>query len=213
MNTNFTDNFKDMPSEDEILRWLKKNLSNERYEHTLGVKDAAVFLAEKYEVDPKKAAIAGLLHDCAKCIPNEKLLDIINKKVKDIDQSELLNYKTFHAPVGQVLACEIFKITDSDILSAIRYHTLGRLNMTVFEKIIFLADKIEVNTRDKEYREKILNILDKFDKIKPGLGLDMALFECFSSTIKSLVDRRLAICPVTIDVYNWLLSIVKDYTK
>ena len=71
----------------------------------------------------------------------------------------------------------------------------------------------EANTRDKEYREKILNILDKFDKIKPGLGLDMALFECFSITIKSLVDRRLAICPATIDVYNWLLSIVKDYTK
>lgn len=213
MNTSFTDNFKDMPNEDEILKWLKENLSNERYEHTLGVKDAAIFLAQRYGANPKKAAIAGLLHDCAKCMSNEELLNIINEKVGDIDQSELLNYKTYHAPVGQVFACEIFKIKDADILSAIRYHTLGRVDMTVFEKIIFLADKIEANTRDKEYREKILNILDKFDKIKPGLGLDMALFECFSITIKSLVDRRLAICLATIDVYNWLLSIVKDYTK
>ena len=54
MNTSFTDNFKDMPNEDEILKWLKENLSNERYEHTLGVKDAAIFLAERYGVDPKK---------------------------------------------------------------------------------------------------------------------------------------------------------------
>ena len=68
----------------------------------MGVKDATIFLAQRYGADPKKAAIAGLLHDCAKCMSNEKLLNIINEKVGDIDQSELLNYKTYHAPVGQV---------------------------------------------------------------------------------------------------------------
>jgi len=209
MNTSFTGNI----NEDEILKWLKENLSNERYIHTLGVKDCAVELAERYGLDSKKAAIAGLLHDCAKCLSNEELLNIINEKVKDIDKNELLNYKTYHAPVGQVFADEIFKINDSEILSAIRYHTLGRLNMTMFEKIIFLADKIEANTRDKEYREKILKIMNEFDAIKQGAGLDMALFECFCSTIKSLVERRLAICPATIDVYNQLLEITKTYTK
>ncbi len=213
MNTIFTDNFKNTPDEIEILNWLKKNLNKERYQHTLGVKDACIFLAERYGLDSKKAALAGLLHDCAKCISNEKLVDIINEKVKNIDESELLNYKTYHAPAGEVFACEIFKINDAEILSAIRFHTLGRVNMTTFEKIVFLADKIEANTRDKEYREKMLGILDKFDNVKKGLGLDMALFECFCLTIKSLVDRRLAICPITINVYNWLLKTLKDYIK
>lgn len=213
MNTDFTDKFKNTPDEAEILKWLKENLNEERYEHSLGVKDAAVELARRYNFNPKKAAIAGLLHDCAKCLKNEDLREIINKKCKNIDEAELLNYKTYHAPVGEVFTKEIFKINDPEILSAIRFHTLGRVNMTGFEKIIFLADKIEARTRDKEYREKILGILDKYDAVKPGLGLDMALFECFCITIKSLVDRRLAICPATIDVYNWLLQAVKDYAN
>lgn len=213
MSTDFTDKFNITPDEDKILKWLKENLNEERYKHTLGVKDAAVELALRYNLDPKKAALAGLLHDCAKCLKNEDLREIIDNKCENIDAAELLNYKTYHAPVGEVFTKEIFKINDPEILSAIRFHTLGRVNMTTFEKIIFLADKIEAKTRDREYREKMLGILDKYDDIKKGLGLDMALFECFCLTIKSLVDRRLAICPATIDVYNWLLQTVKDYTN
>lgn len=213
MSTDFTDKFNITPDEDKILKWLKENLNEERYEHTLGVKDAAVELALRYNLDPKKAALAGLLHDCAKCLKNEDLREIIDNKCKNIDAAELLNYKTYHAPVGEVFTKEIFKINDPEILSAIRFHTLGRVNMTEFEKIIFLADKIEARTRDEKYREKMLGILNKYDAVKSGLGLDMALFECFCITIKSLVDRRLAICPATIDVYNWLLQTVKDYTN
>lgn len=213
MSTDFTDSFKNTPNEDEILKWLKENLNEERYLHTLGVKEAALELAGRYNLDLKKAALGGLLHDCAKCLSNENLRKIIDEKCKDVDDSELLNYKTYHAPVGVIFAKEIFKINDPEILSAIRFHTLGRVDMTTFEKIIFLADKIEAKTRDKEYREKILNILYKYDEIKNGLGLDMALFECFSGTIKSLVDRKLSICPATIDVYNSLLQKVKDYLK
>ncbi|HIS74822.1 TPA: hypothetical protein IAA86_07360, partial [Candidatus Galligastranaerophilus intestinavium] len=76
-----------------------------------------------------------------------------------------------------------------------------------FEKIIFLADKIEENTRDKKYSEEIWQILDKN---KGETGLDMALFRCFSETIKSLVNRELKICKTTIDVYNELLDKVKN---
>jgi len=213
MNTGFTDNFATTPSESEILKWLKANLTEERYNHTLGVKDAAIELAKRYGLNSEKAGLAGLLHDCAKCLKNEDLLDIINTKCQNIEKSELLNYKTYHAPVGETFARDIFKIDDPEILSAIRCHTLGKTDMTTFEKIIFLADKIEANTRPFEYRKKLWDILDEYDKIKTGLGLDMALYECFSSTIKSLVERHLAICPLTIDVYNKLLDDVKDYLK
>lgn len=201
MNTGFT------RDRQKILEWLKANLNEERFLHTLGVEECARELAARYALDPEAAGLAGLLHDCAKCLKNEELAEIIKTKIKDIDPDELLNYKTFHAPVGELFARENFGVKDDKILSSIRCHTLGKPNMTTFEKIIFLADKIEGKTRNKEYREKILKILDE----NPGEnGLNKALFVCFKETIKSLVDRELAICPSTIGVYNWLLGLVKD---
>ena len=78
--------------------------------------------------------------------------------------------------------------------------------MTTFEKIIFLADKIEKNTRDLSYRNEIIKILDDNEGEK---GLNLALLRCFIETVKSLAERRLYICKTTIDVYNWLLEITK----
>lgn len=145
---------------DEIEQILKRELSKERYLHTLGVRDCAVELAKRYNLDVKKAELAGLLHDCAKCKTNDELKEIINKFLDDVDKNELKNYKTLHAPVGAYYAKEKFNIEDNEILSAIRWHTLGRVNMTTFEKIIFLADKIEKNTRDLNYRNEIIKILN-----------------------------------------------------
>ena len=192
---------------DCIKKTLKESLSEERYNHTLGTADCALKLAKKYGLDEKKAYLAGLLHDCAKCKSNDELLKIIKQELKNIDEGELQNYKTLHAPVGEYFARTMYNIDDSEILNAIRYHTIGRVNMSLFEKIIFLADKIEENTRDKKYSEEIWQILDKN---KGETGLDIALFRCFSETIKSLVNRELKICKTTIDVYNELLDKVKN---
>lgn len=191
---------------DEIEQILKRELSKERYLHTLGVRDCAVELAKRYNLDIKKAELAGLLHDCAKCKTNDELKEIIDKFLDDVDKNELKNYKTLHAPVGAYYAKEKFNIEDNEILSAIRWHTLGRVNMTTFEKIIFLADKIEKNTRDLNYRNEIIKILDDNEGEK---GLNLALLRCFIETVKSLAERRLYICKTTIDVYNWLLEITK----
>lgn len=185
---------------DEIQNWLKENLYEERYIHSLGVMDAAVELAQMFEIDIEKAILTGLLHDAAKCFSNEKLLEIIHNHIPDVKDCELLNYKTLHAPVSAWLAKEQFGIEDKEILDAIRWHTLGRCGMNEFEKIIFLADKIEARTRDAEFRHQCLELL------KEENGLNKALFKCFEATIKSLIDRRLAICHITIDVYNELLE-------
>ncbi len=187
----------------KVLDWLKNNLTEERYEHSLGTAECAKELAEKFHEDSNKAYAAGLLHDCAKCFDNEKLLDIIHKNLK-VDPNELMNYKTLHAPVSAYCAHNDFGICDDEILSAIRWHTLGKQDMTTFEKIIFLADKIEPNTRDKEYREKILKILDEDN------GLDKAILTCYKETIKSLVKRNLKICPITIDIYNKFIDITNS---
>ncbi len=186
----------------EILKWLKENLNEERYLHTLGTAQCAKELAQKFNLDEEKAYLAGLLHDCAKCFSNEKLLEIIRRHLH-VEECEMLNYKTLHAPVSAYIAEKQFNITDKEILSAIRWHTLGRMDMSEFEKIIFLADKIEPNTRDKDYSNKIKNILNDEN------GIDKALLVCYKETIKSLVKRDLKICILTIEIYNKLQDILQ----
>lgn len=187
----------------EILSWLKNNLNDQRYLHTLGTAECAKELAKKFGLDSEKAYLAGLLHDCAKCFSNEKLLDIIHQHL-NVEECEMLNYKTLHAPVSAYIAEKEFQVNDKEILSAIRWHTLGKLDMTNFEKIVFLADKIEPNTRDKEYSNEIKALLDE-----PN-GINKALLKCYKETIKSLVKRDLKICIVTIDIYNKLQDLVQN---
>lgn len=186
--------------EKTILKWLEKNLSPNRLEHSIGCAECAIDLAKKFGQDEKKAYVAGLLHDCAKCFTEEELLDIIKTHIPDVDEHELSNSKTLHAPASAHIAKKEFGIENEEIISAIRWHTLGKVDMNDFEKIIFLADKIEAKTRNLEYREVILKILDEKD------GLNQALLVCYKETIKSLVKRDLKICQVTIDIYNCLQS-------
>ena len=101
---------------DEIRDWLKENLRSERYFHSIGTMNACVELAKMFGVDVEKAQVAGLLHDCAKCMSNEELLEMIKECIKDVKECELLNYKTLHAPVSAYLAKEQFGVTDEEIL-------------------------------------------------------------------------------------------------
>ena len=186
-------------SKETILVWLKQNLSEERYLHTLGVAETAVELARMFNLSEEKAYLAGLLHDCAKGFSNEKLLQIITDNLS-IDECEMINPKTYHAPVGAFVAEKEFCVTDEEILSAIRWHTIGKVEMSDFEKVIFIADKIENKTRPSSM----------INRIRPKLslenGLDEALLECYKITINSLTDRNLKICISTIEIYNELLS-------
>jgi predicted HD superfamily hydrolase involved in NAD metabolism len=180
---------------ESLLDWLKSNLSEKRYQHSLGTAECARNLAISYKLDEEKAYIAGLLHDCAKCFPNEKLLSIIERHI-EVDENEKMNYKTLHAPVSAYVAEKTFGVKDEEILSSIRWHTLGKVNMTEFEKIIFISYKIEERTRENWYAQPIRSLL------RESNGLDKAILQCYRQTIKSLVDRDLKICPLTIDIYN-----------
>lgn len=188
-------------SMEDLLAWLKSNLSEKRYIHSIGTAECAKDLAERFGQNPDKAYMAGLLHDCAKCFPNEKLMEIIENNLH-VEKVELMNYKTLHAPVSAFIAKNDFGVEDDEILSAIRWHTLGKIDMTDFEKIIFLADKVEPKTRDKEYLDEVREYLNEED------GLNKAMLKCYKETIKSLVKRDLKICPVTIDIYNNLEDVV-----
>ena len=186
-------------NKNEIITWLKENLNEERFEHSLGVAEKAKELAIKFGLDKEKAELAGLVHDCAKCLSKEELIEIMDKYCS-VESCERINPKTFHAPAGAYVAKKEFNIDDEEILSAIRWHTIGHNNMTDFEKVIFVADKIEERTRPKEMIDFISPCLEE-DK-----GLNKALLACYKLTIKSLVDRNLKICINTIDLYNELLD-------
>lgn len=178
----------------KIVSWLKEHLSENRFMHSVGCSNCAKDLAQKFGLDEKKACLAGLLHDCAKCLDKEMMLEFA--KEMDLGEEELSNFKVLHAPVSAYVAKKEFGIIDGEILSAIRWHTLGKVGMSDFDKIIFLADKIEPVTRNLEYREEILKILDEEN------GLNKALLVCYKETIKSLCRRDLKICKTTIDIYN-----------
>jgi len=185
---------------DYIKKWLEANLNTERYEHSLGTAECAEELAARFGLDKEKAYFTGLIHDCAKCLPKDEMHKILNQI--ELVCGELENPKTHHAPAGVIIAKKEFGIEDEEILSAIRWHTIGKLNMSDFEKIIFLADKIE-KTRPAEYAEPVRETL------KSG-GIDCALLICYKNTIKSLVDRNLTICTATVDIYNELLTNQKN---
>lgn len=181
---------------EKILEWLKENLTTERYNHSVGTAQFAKNLAKELNIDENKAYIAGLLHDCAKCFPDEKMLEILDK-CEGISVDERSSYKTWHAPVSCYVAKNTFKIKDKEILSAIRWHTIGKKDMTDFEKIIFLADKAELCTREEEHAQPIREAI-KND------GLNKAMLVCYKQTIKSLIDRDFLISIATIDIYNYL---------
>ena len=192
---NYTENNK------KAISWLKGNLDEERLLHSLGCAQEAAALAERFGLDSRKAYIAGLLHDCAKCLSKENLQEIGARL--ELEQDEFENTKVLHAPVSAYLAKEEFGIEDDEILSAIRWHTLGKKDMTSFEKVIFLADKIEPNTRDLDYRDRIMMLLHDENGEN---GLNRALLVCFKETIKSLLARNLKICNSTVEIYNSMLN-------
>lgn len=197
MKTNYIEK-----NEKFILTWLKDNLDEQRIMHSLGTAQCAKELAKKFDLDEQKAYLAGLLHDCAKCFHKEDMIKIARDL--NLEDSEFVNFKVLHAPVSAYIAKKELGIEDEEILSAIRWHTLGKMCMSTFEKIIFLADKIEHNTRDAEFRDKILMFMQSEKDLEEGLN--KALLICYKETIKSLIRRDLKICQTTIDIYNSMLG-------
>lgn len=132
----------------KLRKKVKDVMTKSRYEHTLGVEFTAASLAMRYEIDIDKAEIAGLLHDCAKCIDDEDKLDECKKYKIELTDVEKRNPFLIHSKLGAVYANKLYGIDDEEIISAIRFHTTGKPDMTMLEKIIFIADYIEPG-RDK----------------------------------------------------------------
>ncbi len=160
---------------------LKKHLDEERYVHTLGVMYTAAALAMAHGCDLEKAQTAGLLHDCAKCIPNEKKLKLCEKKNIPVSEIEEKAPFLLHSKLGVYIARKKYEVEDKEILSAIRWHTTGRPEMTQLDKIIYLADYIEPG------RDKAPN-LDKVRRLAFE-DLDACMYEVLKDTLDYLGEQ------------------------
>lgn len=127
----------------EINKKLRKSLDGKRYAHSIGVAETAAEMAERFGADTDKAYLAGLLHDCAKCISYDESLLLAKKYNCELDDVTLKCPGIVHAPVGAVVARYEYDTEDCEILDAICYHTAAREKMTLLDKIIYVADMAE----------------------------------------------------------------------
>lgn len=119
----------------KIRKAMEKSLDPKRFEHTLGVAYTAAAMAMYYDIPIQNAQIAGYLHDCAKCMTDERRLSICEKHNISMNEIERRNPFLLHAKVGSFLAMEEFHVKDTDIINAILNHTTGRPGMSTLEKI------------------------------------------------------------------------------
>ena len=128
---------------EKLDKAMRKAMDDKRYRHTVGVRYTACALAMAFGDDIIKAQAAGLLHDCAKQIPDDEKLKLCRKYKVEVPPFEKAHPFLIHARLGAVLAKEKYGVTDPALLSAIRWHTTGRPGMTRLEQIIFISDYIE----------------------------------------------------------------------
>ena len=184
----------------KIKKYLKKHLTKERYHHTVGVAYTAMSMAMKYNPQPDnnefiiKAEIAGLLHDCAKCMDNDKKIRICNKNQISYSKIEAENPYLLHGKVGAYIARKEFDILDEDILNAITWHTTGRPDMSLLEKIIFVADYIEPSRRPIPE----LNLIRQL----AFTDIDQAVIKILENTLKYLNEKGNPIDDMTQKTYD-----------
>lgn len=179
----------------EIRKRLKKELDKGRYEHTKGVMYTAgcLAMAHRYSID--KAMLAGLLHDCAKCIPDNEKIALCEKNGILIHSVEYESPYLLHAKLGSFLAETVYGITDPDILHAIKVHTTGEPDMSILDKIIYIADYIEPG------RNKAPNLPHVRELAFCDLNACMA--EILRDTLKYCSSRGGSIDPTTKMAYDF----------
>jgi len=184
-----------------IQEQLKTALDEPRYEHTLGVMYTAGCMAMAHGYDIEQAMLAGLLHDCAKCMSHEARLELCQLYGVEVTQSELDNKALLHAKAGAIVAKQQYHIENEGILHAIKVHTTGEPDMNTLDKIIYIADYIEPG-RDKAPNLTIVRELAYKD-------LDACMAQILYDTLQYLQSRGGLIDLTTEQTYEFY----KEYRK
>ena len=149
----------------ELKEIVKSKMSLKRFTHTLGVVEMSEKLAKIYNADIEKCKVAALLHDICKEMDMEYIKNICkNNFMNELSEEDLENNEILHGFAGAYYVKNELGVNDKEILNAIKYHTIGAKNMTLVEKIVYIADAIEYGRNYPsvvEIREETFKNLDK----------------------------------------------------
>ncbi len=187
---------------EKIDRKIRKELDEERYRHTISVSYTASALAMCYETDLYSARLAGLLHDCAKCIPNDKKIRLCERYKIPVTETEKKAPQLLHAKLGAYLAKVRYGVTDPAVIGAIRWHTTGKPDMTTLEKIIYMADYIEPHRNKAPSLETVRFVAFR--------DLDLAVYLTLDDTLRYLdKGSGQAVDETTVRAYEFYKTLVE----
>ncbi|MGN1146822.1 MAG: bis(5'-nucleosyl)-tetraphosphatase (symmetrical) YqeK [Lachnospiraceae bacterium] len=186
----------------KIRKAMEKVQDEKRYEHTLRVAYTATALAMRYGASIENAELAGLLHDCAKCMDDEKRIAICEKHHIMITEIERRNPFLLHAKVGSFLAMNTYHVHDGEVINAILNHTTGRPGMSLLEKIIFVADYIEPGRKQAPNLAEIRRMA--------FIDLDKAMLQILEDTLDYLQSTAGEIDPMTERTYEYYREAYKE---
>lgn len=181
----------------EIENDVKSVLSEYRFTHSLGVAKKAVELAKIYGVQEETAKKVGIAHDIAKEMTDEEMLEYVKNNNIEIDEIENVKPSLLHGKIGADIAAKKYGFTE-DMVNAIKWHTTGRENMSMLEKIIYVADKTEENRKGTRFN------LEKSRELSTQ-NIDETLIFLMNEFITYNVKNEWLIHPETIKARNDLL--------
>lgn len=179
----------------ELREQLKLKLNPMRYEHSLSVSFTCIGLAMRYGYDLNQAELAGLLHDCAKPYDNQSIISKCREQHIELTDDELKAPAVLHAKFGVWVAEHKYRITDTEILNAIRWHTTGKAAMSLLEKITFVADYIEPRRCQADGLSKIRKLA--------YLDLDETMYQILKGTLVYLESKECYIDSLTKIAYEY----------
>ena len=159
----------------------------------------AASLAMAHQVNMEQAMYAGLLHDCAKCISNEKKLKLCSKYQIAVSEAEKRSPFLLHAKLGAFFAKKRYHVTDPEVLHAIQVHTTGEPHMNTLDKLIYIADYIEPNRRKAPNLQKVRRMAFQ--------DLDVTMLQILSDTLAYLKEKGGELDPLTWKTYEYFRSI------
>ena len=178
---------------------LKEKLSPQRYEHTISVSFICTALAMRYGADLEQSELAGLLHDCAKYYGDGNIIKKCEKQNIFLTSDELKAPVVLHAKYGAWLAEHKYGIEDKEVLDAIRWHTTGRPDMSLLEKIVFTADYIEPR-RDKAADLPVVRSVAFID-------LDECVYIILKGTLEYLEGKGYFVDSMSVQAYDYYKKI------
>lgn len=186
----------------KLRKKVKEHLDKERYQHTLGVMYTAASLAMCHGADLSQAMYAGLLHDCAKCIPNDQKLNLCRKFQLNVSEIEERNPGLLHAKLGAALTWNKYGIKDEQICHSIEVHTTGCPEMNLLDQIIYIADYIEPGRCEAPRLDQIRKLAYQ--------DLDLCMYYILEDSLSYIRLRGFPMDPMTEQTYQYYKTIIQN---